>query len=154
MTRAGIALLCLTLSKRLAIMKTMRDPMEILRELGIQPTPQRIAVVDCVLQNPSHPTAEHVLKLARQSCPTVSRATVYNTLNLLVEKGVLKTQLLREGVVMFDANLERHHHFIDEETGEIHDIPWDYLGVSGGSNLKDFQIRDYQVILRGRKKKE
>jgi Fur family transcriptional regulator, iron response regulator len=132
----------------------MHDTISILRNLGVQPTPQRIAVIDCVLHNHSHPTAEQLLKAARQQCPTVSRATVYNTLNLLVAKGLIRTQLLREGVVVFDPNLERHHHFIDEETGEIHDIPWEYLGVSGGSNLKDFHIRDYQVILRGRKKQE
>jgi SAM-dependent methyltransferase len=50
----------------------------------------------------------------------VSRATVYNTLNLLVEKGLLKQLTLAEGRVVFDPNMERHHHFIDEVTGTIH----------------------------------
>ncbi len=105
----------------------MKDPIAILRQCQVQPTPQRIAVVECVLKSKTHPTADEVLVFARKKCPTVSRATVYNTLNLLVEKGLIGTQTLREGAVVFDPNVERHHHFIDQETGEIFDIPWDQL---------------------------
>ena len=43
-----------------------------------------------------------------------------------------------------------HHHFIDEETGRIHDVPWDALRVSDVSALQDFDVREYQVVLRGR----
>lgn len=131
----------------------MKDAIAILKECRIQPTPQRIAVVQCVLKSKTHPTADEVLVFARKKCPTVSRATVYNTLNLLVEKGLIGTQTLREGAVVFDPNVERHHHFIDQETGEIFDIPWDQLQVKGEDKLKDFEILESQVILRGRKKK-
>lgn len=131
----------------------MKDAIAILKVCRIQPTPQRIAVVQCVLKSKTHPTADEVLVFARKKCPTVSRATVYNTLNLLVEKGLIGTQTLREGAVVFDPNVERHHHFIDQETGEIFDIPWDQLQVKGEDKLKDFEILESQVILRGRKKK-
>jgi Fe2+ or Zn2+ uptake regulation protein len=127
--------------------------MNLLRQWGIQPTPQRIAVVEFVLKTKRHPTAEEVLGHARRKCPTVSRATVYNTLNLLVEKGALRTQILREGTVVFDPNTMNHHHLIDDETGVIHDIPWDTLTVSGKENLNDFEILEYQVILRGRRRR-
>jgi Fe2+ or Zn2+ uptake regulation protein len=109
----------------------MDDAISILRQCGIQPTPQRIAVVECVLSSTSHPTADDVLLSARQRCPTVSRATVYNTLNLLVEKGLIGMQTIREGAVVFDPNVQKHHHFIDDETGDIYDIPWDQLEVKG-----------------------
>jgi len=127
----------------------MNNAISMLRQCDIQPTPQRIAVVEHVLKNQTHPTAEEVLEHARRRCPTVSRATVYNTLNLLVDKGLLKTQLLREGTVVFDPNVNSHHHFIDEETGDIYDIPWEQLEVKGKRNLKGFRIREYQVIMRG-----
>lgn len=130
----------------------MRDPITLLRQCGIKPTPQRIAVVENVVKSKKHPTAEDVLESARRTCPTVSRATVYNTLNLLVEKGLLRTQILKEGTVVFDPMTEQHHHFIDDETGEIHDIPWDSLTVSGRDKLKGFEVREYQVIIRGRRK--
>lgn len=130
----------------------MDDPITVLRDVGLQPTPQRLAVARYVLGTTSHPTAEEVLEHARRECPTLSRATVYNTLTRLTEKGLVKTQTVKEGVIVFDARMERHHHFIDEETGEIHDVPWDALVVSGKEKLRGFQIKEYQVVMRGRRK--
>lgn len=132
--------------------KMKNDPITILRECGIQPTPQRIAVVQSVLDNHSHPTADDVLVAAREKCPTVSRATVYNTLNLLVEKGLVGMQTIREGAVVFDPNIQKHHHFIDDDTGKIYDIPWSQLEVMGKDQLDGFEITEYQVILRGKRK--
>jgi len=131
----------------------MDDALSILRQCDIQPTPQRIAVVESVLTSNSHPTADDVFVLAREKCPTVSRATVYNTLNLLVEKRLIGMQSIKEGAVVFDPNVEKHHHFIDDDTGRIYDIPWDQLEVKGKEKLKDFEIAEFQVILRGRRKR-
>ena len=132
----------------------MKDAISILRQCDIQPTPQRIAVVECVLKSKSHPSADDVLSFARKKCPTVSRATVYNTLNLLVKRGLVQMQTIKEGAIIFDPNIEKHHHFIDNDTGDIYDIPWDQLEVKGKDKLRDFEILEFQVILRGRKKKK
>jgi Fur family peroxide stress response transcriptional regulator len=132
----------------------MKDAITFLRQCNIQPTPQRIAVVEYTLQSKTHPSADDVLKYARKKCPTVSRATVYNTLNLLVDKGLLDMQTIKEGAVVFDPNTNKHHHFVDNETGDIYDIPWDQLEVKGKDKLKDFEIVEYQVIMHGRKKKQ
>ncbi|MBD3382836.1 MAG: transcriptional repressor [candidate division Zixibacteria bacterium] len=131
----------------------MKDIISILRQCDIQPTPQRIAVVESVLKSKSHPSADDVLNSARRKCPTVSRATVYNTLNLLVEKGLLSVQTIREGAVIFDPNIEKHHHLIDIDTGRIYDIPWNQLQVRGKEKLKDFEITEFQIVLRGKRKK-
>jgi Fe2+ or Zn2+ uptake regulation protein len=131
----------------------MGSTIEILRRNGIQPTPQRIAVADYVLASRAHPSADDVYNGVRQTCPTVSRATVYNTLNLLVEKGIIRQQLLREGLVLFDPHVAAHHHFIDEESGEIHDLPWNAVEVSGIGDLDGFEVREFQVVLRGRRKR-
>jgi len=132
----------------------MKDAISILQQCNIQPTPQRIAVVEYVLKSKTHPSADDVLGYARKKCPTVSRATVYNTLNLLVGKGLLGMQTIKEGAVVFDPNVEKHHHFIDNDTGDIYDIPWDQLQVKGKEKLKDFEITEFQVIMRGRRKKK
>jgi Fur family peroxide stress response transcriptional regulator len=131
----------------------MKNAISILRRCDIQPTPQRIAVVQCILNNKKHPTADDVLYSARKKCPTVSRATVYNTLNLLVEKRLIGAQTIKEGAVVFDSNIEKHHHLIDDDTGEIYDIPWEQLEVKGKNKLKDFEVFEFQVIMRGRRKK-
>lgn len=62
-------------------------------------------------------------------------------------------QTIKEGAVVFDPNINKHHHFVDNETGDIYDIPWDQLEVKGKDKLKDFEIEEFQVIMRGRKKK-
>ena len=92
----------------------MADTLDILRRSGIQPTPQRIAVAEHVLATRAHPSADEVYANVKRTCPTVSRATVYNTLNLMVEKGLLRQQILREGIVVYDPHVARHHHFIDD----------------------------------------
>lgn len=125
---------------------------EQLREFGIQPTPQRLAVAQCVLLSELHPSADEVFEKVQQTCPTVSRATVYNTLNLMVERGLVRQYVLREGATVFDPHVDKHHHFIDETTGQITDIPWDAIQVNGLEQLGDVDVRDYQVILRGRRR--
>jgi Fur family iron response transcriptional regulator len=129
------------------------DIYELLRRAGVQPTPQRVAVARYVLGTTSHPTADQVLARARRECPTLSRATVYNTLARLAERGLLRPQTIKEGVVVFDAHTERHHHFIDDATGRIYDVPWEALSVSGEKTLEEYDIRDYQVVMRGRRRR-
>ncbi|HTX17445.1 MAG TPA: Fur family transcriptional regulator [Bacteroidota bacterium] len=131
----------------------MKESITLLRRCGIQPTPQRVAIVDSVAGSTAHPTADEVYASARRRCSTISRATVYNTLSLLVDRNILRTQILKEGTVVYDPNVARHHHFIDDESGTIIDIPWDKLVVKGKENLHGLEIRDFQVVLRGRKKK-
>jgi Fe2+ or Zn2+ uptake regulation protein len=81
----------------------------------------------------------------------LSRATVYNTLNLFVDKGILRQLVLAEGRVVFDPRLEPHHHFIDDESGAIEDVPWSAVRVGDVTRLKDYDIREYMVVMRGRK---
>jgi Fe2+ or Zn2+ uptake regulation protein len=128
------------------------DLLALLGRKGIRPTPQRLAVAEAVLGTRAHPSAEQVLALVRQRCPTVSRATVYNTLNLMVEKGLIRQQVLREGTTIFDAHVDPHHHLIDEDTGQIHDVPWEAVGVTGADHLDEFEVRDLQVVMRGRRR--
>lgn len=126
--------------------------MDMLRQHGIQPTPQRLAVAQIVLSRESHPSAEEVWTKVRRRCPTISRATVYNTLNLFVKRGLLKLQVLKEGMAVFDAEVDPHHHFIDDETGKVYDVPWEMLRVTGKESLRNFNVREYQVVLRGRRR--
>jgi len=131
----------------------MTPVIETLNQFGIQPTPQRIAVAEFVLKTDTHPTADEVWAHVRERCPTLSRATVYNTLNLFAGKGLLRTQPLKEGVVVFDPRVSPHHHFVDEETGKVYDVPWEAVSVTGEESLTEFEIRDYQVVLRGRRRR-
>jgi len=121
-----------------------------LREHGIQPSAQRVAVAEYVLATKDHPSADQVWERVRAKLPVLSRATVYNTLNLFVEKGLLRQLILAEGRVVFDPKVDAHHHFIDESTGAIHDVPWEALEVKHVERLRGFDVSEYQVVMRGR----
>ena len=122
-----------------------------LKSAGIQPSAQRLAVAEYVLGTDQHPSADEVLAQVQASFPMLSRATVYNTLNLFVEKGILRQLVLAEGRTVFDPRLEPHHHFIDDETGRIEDVPWDAVRVGDLKGLKGYEVREYMVVMRGRK---
>ena len=128
-----------------------RETLQALTEHGIQPSAQRVAVADYVLYTTDHPSADQVWAEVKRSFPMLSRATVYNTLNLFTEKGLLRELVLAEGKVVFDPKLDPHHHFLDEETGEIVDVPWSALDVRRVHNLNGFDVREYQVVMRGKK---
>jgi Fe2+ or Zn2+ uptake regulation protein len=128
-----------------------RDLIEELRAHDIQPSAQRVAVAQYVLFTGEHPSADQVWAKVRRSLPVLSRATVYNTLNLFVQKGLLRQLVLAEGKVVFDPKVDAHHHFIDEATGSIHDVPWEALEVRKMASLRGYDVREYQVVMRGRK---
>ncbi|HET7712105.1 MAG TPA: Fur family transcriptional regulator [Thermoanaerobaculia bacterium] len=124
---------------------------QVLAAHGIRPSAHRLAVAEYVLTTEEHPSADKVWKEVADTFPAISRATVYNTLHLFVEKGILRELHLSADSVVFDPNLETHHHFIDEETGAIHDVPWDRVQVCNIEGLRGYRIRDYQVVMRGRR---
>jgi Fe2+ or Zn2+ uptake regulation protein len=131
----------------------MQKAIDTLRECDIQPTPQRVAVAEFVLRTDTHPTADEVWATVRRRCPTLSRATVYNTLNLFAEKGLLKLQPLKDGVIVFDPHVEPHHHLIDDETGKVFDVPWNAVKITGAATVDGFEVREYQVVMRGRRRR-
>lgn len=124
-------------------------------EHGIQASAPRLAVADYVLDTTDHPTAEEVKVEVEKRMPSVSLATIYNTLKLFVDKGLLKvitdptTEKQR-----FDCNVKPHFHFYDESTGTLMDLDPSILRVSPDfSRLgKEFEIKEIDVTVRGRKK--
>lgn len=128
------------------------DLVDLLHEHGIQPSAHRVAVAQYVLTTDEHPSAEKVWARVRERFPMISRATVYNTLNLFVEKELLRELHLSPESVVFDPNMERHHHLIDEETGSIHDVPWNQVEVCNITGIADYEVSDYQVVMHGRRR--
>lgn len=124
----------------------------LLQEHGIRPSAQRVAIARFALNTDQHPTAERVLAEVRRDFPMVSRATVYNSINLFVERGLLRVHQLEGGGAVCDANTKPHHHFIDEATGEIVDVPWDALDVRRVDGLAGLAVDSWMVVMRGRRR--
>lgn len=130
----------------------MKDTIFLLKTNGIRPTTHRLAVGQFILNTTTHPSAEDVLKTVKRRYPTISRATIYNVLDLFVRKGLLQRRLLREGRVVFDPLVKPHHHFIDESTGAIFDVPLEACKIKPTASLRRFDITDYHIVLRGKLK--
>jgi Fur family iron response transcriptional regulator len=135
---------------RCSLVVVKKQIVDALKEHGIQPSAQRVAVAEYVLVTTEHPSADQVWVRVKKTFPMLSRATVYNTLNLFVKKRLLRQLVLAEGRVVFDPKVEPHHHFIDEATGAIYDVAWRALEVRKLDSLKGYDVREYQVVMRGR----
>lgn len=133
--------------------REVTDFAETLREHHIRPSAQRLAVASYVLLTEDHPTADQVFGRVQRGFRGMSRATVYNTLNRFVRQGLLRALVLAGGRVVFDPNVKPHHHFIDDVSGRIHDLPWEALEVRRVGSLEGLDVREVQVILRGRRRR-
>jgi len=93
-----------------------------LRSHGITPTAQRVRVGQILFARRQHLTAEQVLTQLREEGARVSKATVYNTLNLFASKGLLRELNVDATRSSFDSNTAPHFHFHVEDTGELIDV--------------------------------
>ena len=92
---------------------------------GVLPTTQRMDVALVILTKPQHLSAEQIIAGIRAMGSRVSKATVYNTLNLFCERGLLRTVDVDPTRQYYDSTIGAHHHFYNVDTGELIDIPLD-----------------------------
>jgi Fur family peroxide stress response transcriptional regulator len=93
-----------------------------LKERGILLTIQRSAVLDFLHGNTQHPTAEEIYQALRGLYPALSRATVYNTLDLFKQHGLIQEVTIERSKAHYDYNTEPHHHFLCRHCYRIYDI--------------------------------
>jgi Fe2+ or Zn2+ uptake regulation protein len=117
---------------------------EKLESFGIRATSQRLEMAHLILSQHQHLTAEDVFNLVNAHFPHASRATVFNNLKLFSEKGVIGTLELKSGITHFDSNTDKHHHALNEETGEIIDV---YLDPETESKVHTLMKEDIEQKL-------
>lgn len=105
----------------------LRHLVQGLKRSGIKLTKQRLEILREVAESHSHPDAETVHQRVRERVPTVSLDTVYRTLWLLSDLGLVTALAPPRDRVRFDANTRQHHHFICVSCGRIHDFSSDDL---------------------------
>ena len=104
------------------------DILDIFDKHGILPTPQRLEVAEILLARPQHMSADQIIDRLRVAGSGVSKATVYNTLNLFGDRGIVKEVMVDPVRKFYDSSTHPHHHFYNVDTGELSDI--DKGGVS------------------------
>jgi Fur family iron response transcriptional regulator len=98
------------------------DVVSLLQHFNISPTRQRIEIAEFLFQRPQHLSAEKILDGVTEAGNRVSRATVYNTMGLFTDKGVVREVLIDRERVFYDSNTDVHQHLYNVDTGELTDI--------------------------------
>ena len=129
-------------------MITKNDLSEELQVLGIRPSVQRIAVMDFLIKNPIHPTIEKIHSELSKTIPTLSKTTVYNTVKTLSENRAIQTLSIDEKSKRYDANTNKHAHFMCNTCGKVFDLPIKSLEVET-ENDENHDITEFHLYYRG-----
>ena len=118
---------------------------------GILPTPQRLEVASILLAKPQHLSADQIIDRLRRNGSAVSKATVYNTLNLFSEHGLVKEVVIDPVRKFYDSVTHPHHHFYNVDSGELSDIPDSMVAFATLPELPDGTRRErVEVLIRVR----
>jgi Fur family iron response transcriptional regulator len=116
-------------------------------QFGILPTPQRLQVASILLEKPQHLSADQIIDRLRLDGSAVSKATVYNTLNLFSEHGLVKEVMVDPIRKFYDSTTHPHHHFYNVDTGQLSDIPDTQVAFETLPELPDGTRRESVEVL-------
>lgn len=120
-----------------------------LREFGINPTHQRIEIAYALFSRQEHLSADQIMAAVNTKHSETSKATVYNTLNLFIERKLIREVIVDPSKVFYDPNTHVHHHFYDVASGMLTDIDSDELQLNGLPPLPEgMEVDRIDVIVR------
>ena len=114
---------------------------DILLEHQVKPSLQRIAIMEYLMENHTHPSAEDVYHALSPSMPTLSKTTVYNTLRLFADNGAALMLTIDDKNVNFDADTSQHAHFLCKKCGKI----FDFHSAIGLNKMKELRMEGHDV---------
>jgi Fe2+ or Zn2+ uptake regulation protein len=120
-----------------------------IKNRGFKVTPQRQLVAEALEGNITHPTVEDLYRVVIETAPTISVATVYKTLNELVNIGIIQRLDVGDRKAHFDPDTTPHDHFVCIKCGKIYDIPKE----EEIKELPDFEVLRVQKVYYGYCKK-
>jgi Fur family iron response transcriptional regulator len=130
---------------------TRDNLVEMLRAHGINPTHQRIEIAYALFSRHEHLSADQVMTIVNERHSETSKATVYNTLNLFVEKGLIREVIVDPSRVFYDPNTDAHYHMYDVHSGKLTDISAADVRISGLPPLPEgMETEGMDVIIRVR----
>ena len=124
---------------------------KLLDRYGVQPTQQRIDIAEILFARPQHLSADQVLSEVNKGRPSVSKATVYNTLGLFADKGLVRQVIVDPSRVFYDSNTTEHHHIYNIDTGTLTDVTNEQISVSGLPDMPEGLVTEgIDIIIRVR----
>ena len=128
--------------------------LEKLKRHGVTPTSQRIEIAEVVLRRPQHLSAEQIIDQLKLAGSRVSKATVYNSLNLFSEKGLVREINIDPTRKFYDSTTHPHHHFYHVDSGELVDIAGDHVSITNLPPLpQGTEQESVEVLIKVRNRK-
>jgi Fur family iron response transcriptional regulator len=127
-----------------------------LKKHGVIPTPQRLEIAEVLFRRPQHMSADQIMAAVnRGDAIKVSKATVYNTLKLFSDKGLVREVIVDPARVFYDSTTGSHHHIYNVDSGELQDIPSHEVAFAKLPQLPEgMQPDGVEVIMRVRKRRD
>ncbi len=128
-----------------------------LKERGLKVTPQRLAVLESLVENNTHPNAESIIKKIRRKHPSISVGTIYNILDVFVEKGIIAKLQTEDNIMRYDPLVKEHHHIYMKDNGDIIDYFDDELTelvkkyLSNKNEISKIVIESVKINISGNK---
>ena len=131
-------------------MKAMKkSAFKTLSSLKIKPTSQRLDIAEIMFCKDQHLSAEDIITILNDSDSSISRATVYNTLNLFAEKGLVRRVVIDSSKIYYDSKTTPHSHYFNIDTGEISDFEFEDVKISPLPKLPEHTVQDsVDIIVR------
>ncbi len=120
--------------------------MTMLTEKSVKPSHIRIKVLEYLDKNRIHPTADEIYEGLEKEIPTLSKTSVYNTVKLFRQAGLIAELTIEEDKLRYDFNTAFHGHFKCERCGKVYDVP---EKDSDNENLKGFLVKEKNVYYSG-----
>ncbi|EEB36517.1 peroxide operon regulator [Anaerococcus hydrogenalis DSM 7454] len=120
----------------------------ILKKHDIRVSHQRLMILDYLVNNRTHPTADDIYKDLKSKDPILSQATVYNTLNLFVKNNIVSELDFNQSRKRYDFYQKHHAHFICEHCGDILDLNFDIDNLKF-DGLEGYEINNVDLTIRG-----
>lgn len=129
-------------------MLTADHAMETLRANSMRLTPQRLALIDVLVGNTSHPSADEVARQLSVKMPGISLTTVYKTLHEFADIGLIR-ELDLPGSMRFDPDVSRHAHLVCSACGSVLDIPLSRDGETPFKVPAGVRVHEVEITLKG-----
>lgn len=130
-------------------MKTLFEELEKeLKNRNINLTYQRLKVLEYLTQNRTHPTVEQIFTDLHKEIYTLSKTTVYNTLRVLADAGIVRVITIEDNETRYDIDVKNHGHFKCESCEKIYDFSID-MKMLHSDDLQNFKIKEKNVYFKG-----
>ena len=137
-------------------MKAMKkSAFKTLSSLKIKPTSQRLDIAEIMFCKDQHLSAEDIITILNNSDSSISRATVYNTLNLFADKGLVRRVVIDSSKIYYDSKTTPHSHYFNVDTGEISDFEFEDVKISPLPELPENTLQDgIDIVVRVKNSKK